>query len=118
MFLPYNKNLIQNARELRKNMTPHEKKLWLDFLSKYPIKFLRQKIIGNFIADFYCSKVRLVIEIDGSQHFFENGLKYDRFRTERLEEYELSVIRFTNKDINENFSGVCEFIDCEVKKRL
>jgi very-short-patch-repair endonuclease len=118
MFLPYNRNLIQNSRKLRKNVTPHEKKLWLNFLSKYPVRFLRQKVIGNYIADFYCSKVKLVIEIDGSQHFSKDGLTYDNFRTEKLEEYDLSVIRFTNKDINENFAGVCEFIDNEIKKRL
>lgn len=111
MSLEYNENHITLAKNLRKNATREENHLWYDFLSKYRFRFQRQKAIGNFIADFYCHKARLVIEIDGSQHFSEEGKAKDKFRTEVLEEYNLKVIRFTNIQIHENFEGVCQYID-------
>ena len=86
-------------------------------LSKYPVRFQRQKPIENFIADFYCHAAKLVIEIDGSQHFSQQGERRDAFRTEVLEELGLTVIRFTNSDVNKNFHGVCEYIDYIVRKR-
>lgn len=118
MSLEYNKNNIPLAQNLRKHATPQEKNLWYDFLSSYPIRFQRQKAIDNFIADFYCHKAKLVIEIDGSQHFTDAGLLADAFRTERLENYDLKIIRFTNRQIDKNFREVCEYIDAAVKASL
>ncbi len=77
--------------------------MWYDFLSKYEVRFQRQKAIDNFIADFYCHKAKLIIEIDGSQHYTEKGRQKDTFRTEILEGYDLKVIRFTNHQIDTNF---------------
>ena len=118
MSLDYNKNNITLAKDLRKNSTPQENHLWYDFLSKYEVRFQRQKAIDNFIADFYCHKAKLIIEIDGSQHYTEQGRQKDAFRTEILEGYDLRVIRFTNMQINTNFMGVCEYIDKVVKAFL
>ena len=114
----YNKGIIPLAKELRANMTPEEKHLWYDFLREYPIRFQRQKTIGNYIADFYCSRARLVIEIDGSMHGTDENIQKDRERTEYLESIGLSVIRFTNSDVRKRFEGVCLFIDEQVKKSL
>jgi len=118
MSLNYNKDIIFRAKNLRSNATPQENHLWYDFLSKYEIRFQRQKAIDNFIADFYCHKARLVIEIDGSQHYTVEGKKNDEFRTEILEGYNLKVIRFTNYQIETNFRGVCQYIDLVVKASL
>ena len=118
MSLDYNKNNIILAKNLRKNATAQENRLWYVFLSKYEVRFQRQKAIDNFIADFYCHKEKLIIEIDGSQHFTEQGIRNDEFRTEILKGYDLKVIRFTNKQINTNFRGVCEYIDSVVKASL
>ncbi len=101
-----------------KNGTQQENHLWYDFLSKYEIRFQRQKAIDNFIADFYCHKAKLIIELDGSQHYTEKDAQKDEFRTQILEGYGLKVIRFTNKQINTNFRGVCEYIDAVVKASL
>ena len=111
MPLNYNGKNVMLAKSLRKNATREENHLWYDFLSKYKVRFQRQKPIDNFIADFYCHKARLVIEIDGSQHYTEEGKKRDEFRTEILEGYDLNIIRFTNLQVNENFDGVCQYID-------
>ena len=116
--LPYNNSIIPYAKKLRKNMTKEEKHLWYDFLNSYPINFQRQKTIGNYIADFYCAKAKLVIEIDGSQHYSKEGLQYDLIRTEELERYNLTVIRFTNFHIKCNFEGVCQYIDKIVQEKL
>ena len=116
--LDYNKNNIVLAKNLRKNATPQENHLWFDFLSKYEIRFQRQKAIGNYIADFYCHKVKLIIEIDGSQHYSEQGLQSDAFRTEVLEGYNLKVLRFTNIQIDTNFVAVYQYIDYVVKAAL
>lgn len=115
MSLYYNKNNITLAKTLRKNATPQENRLWYEFLSKYEIRFQRQKAIDNFIVDFYCHKAKLVIEIDGSQHYIENNKQNDIFRTEILKGYNLKVIRFTNQQIDANFCSVCEYIDRIVK---
>ena len=115
MSLDYNKKNVIFAKELRKNATSEENHLWYDFLSKYEIRFQRQKAVGEFIADFYCHKAKLVIEIDGSQHYTKDGKEKDGFRTEVLEGYDLKVIRFTNRQVNENFYGVCKYIDKIVK---
>ena len=118
MSLDYNKKNIALAKDLRKNATPQEKRLWYDFLSKHDVRFQRQKAIDNFIADFYCHKARLIIEIDGSQHYTEEGVQKDTFRTQILEGYDLKVIRVTNYQINTNFEGVCRYIDRIVKESL
>ena len=99
-------------------MTKQEKHLWYDFLQHYPIKIYKQRIIDNYIADFYCHKAKLVIEIDGSQHYTEKGKEYDARRTNCFENYGISVLRFTNNDINEKFEGVCKKIDKIINERI
>lgn len=118
MSLEYIKKNIPLAKNLRKNATPQENHLWYDFLAKYEVRFQRQKAIGHYIADFYCHKAKLIIEIDGSQHYTERGKEEDDFRTERLGELGLKIIRFSNWQINTNFRGVCEYIDWVVKASL
>jgi len=114
----YNKKLIPNAKDLRKNMTKEERHLWYDFLRDYPIRFYRQKVLGKYIVDFYCAKASLVVELDGSQHFEDAGMQYDEERTAFLREYGLKVIRIPNNEVNDNFRGVCEYIDWSVKKSI
>ena len=114
----YNKALIPNAKALRKNMTKEEKHLWYDFLRDYPIKFSRQKVLGHYIADFYSATAKLVIELDGSGHFTEEGEQYDKERTAFLEQYDLTIIRITNLELQRNFNGVCEYINQIVKQSL
>ena len=118
MSLTYNGKHIPLAKELRKNATPQEKRLWYDFLRTYPIRFQRQKAIGEYIVDFYCHKVKLVIEIDGTQHFTTDGQQRDALRTQTLEQYGLQILRLSNRQINEEFSRVCEYIDLTVKNSL
>ena len=118
MSLDYNKKNITLAKNLRRNATPQEQHLWYDFLSKYKVRFQRQKAIDDFIADFYCHKAKLVVEIDGIQHSTSQGKEKDEFRTEILNEYGLRVIRFTNLQIDANFRGVCEYIDAIVRASL
>ncbi|MBQ8403841.1 MAG: endonuclease domain-containing protein [Clostridia bacterium] len=118
MPLNYNHKNIELAKNLRKNMTPQEKHLWYDYLAEYKPNFQRQKAIDNFIADFYCQKAKLIIEIDGAEHFTEDGKRRDDLRTEILEKYDLTVIRFSNFDIDKNFNTVCECIDKTVKARI
>ena len=114
----HNSALTDNAKALRKNMTKEERHLWYDFLRTYPVRFLRQKVIDQYIADFYCHQARLVIELDGSQHYEEQGILRDRIRTERIEKRGLTVIRIPNNEVNYNFRGVCEYIDFVVKNTL
>ena len=116
MFLQYNKNLNPIARHLRKKMTPQEKHLWYDFLFNYPMKFYRQRAIDNFVVDFYCSQAKLIIELDGNQHYTEQGIAHDKERTIFLESLGLRVIRFSNFDIDNNFDGVCQTINATIKK--
>ena len=99
-------------------MTKEERHLWYDFLRDYQIRFYRQKVLGRYIADFYCAKAKLVIELDGSGHYTPEGKAHDIARTEFLEEFDLTVVRFLNSQINNNFRGVCEYIDILVKKAL
>ena len=109
---------MEAARMLRKEMTPQEKHLWFGFLRRYPIKIYRQKIINKFVADFYCAKAMLVIELDGSQHYSDDGLAHDAERTNILNGLGLLVIRFSNKEIDNNFLSVCNKIDYIIKNRL
>ena len=112
---PYAKGNIPLAKELRRNMTPWERKLWYTFLRHYPIRFQRQKAIGPYIADFYCAKAQLVIELDGAGHYTAEQAQADELRTKDLEAMNLTVLRICNSDIDHNFSGVCQQIDLSVK---
>ena len=114
----HNKKIVPLARVLRKTMTKEERHLWYDFLREYPIRFSRQKVLGRYIADFYCAAAKLVIELDGSAHYTDEGEEYDKNRTRFLEEYGLRVIRIPNNEIISNFKGVCEYIDLLVKEVL
>jgi very-short-patch-repair endonuclease len=101
------------ARELRRDQTPAEKKLWFEFLREQPEKFTRQKPLGRVITDFYCSAHRLVIEVDGDSHFVDGGRR-DAGRTEALQALGVRVIRFTNEEVMQRFEGVC----MEIRKAL
>ncbi len=114
----HNKQLVPFAKRLRKEMTKEEKHLWYDFLRTYPIRFSRQKVLGKYIADFYSAQAKLVIELDGSQHYEDDGTQRDEKRTAFLEEYGLKVIRIPNNEVTKNFLGVCEYIDSIVKQAL
>ena len=118
MSLKYNGKLISFAKELRKEAPPQENHLWYDFLSKYPVKFRRQVMIDNYIADFYCYNAKLVIEVDGSQHETDDGMQKDEIRTEKLEEHGLQVIRIPNRCIDKEFNRVCDYIDQVVKNNI
>ena len=114
----YNKKSVDHAKELRHNMTKEEKHLWYDFLKDYPVKFRRQQPLGRYIADFYCAKADLVIELDGSQHFKEKGISYDKERTNYLEGYGIQILRIANNEVWNNFEGVCLYIDDLVREIL
>ena len=114
----HNKELTPLAKELRKNMTEEERLLWYSFLRNHQQKFYRQRVIDNYIVDFYCSAARLIIEVDGSQHYEPNGLLKDTIRTEKLENHDLLVIRIPNNEVKHNLRGVCEYIDEVIEKRL
>lgn len=105
-YLPYNKNLVSRAKALRKNMTLAEKKIWYDYLRHFRYRVYRQRPIDNFIVDFYCPKLKLVIETDGNHHYTDRARASDRARTEILQGYGLSVIRFSNQEVLDNFTGV------------
>ena len=114
----YNHKNVGNARNLRKEMTPWERKLWYCFLSKYDVRFQRQKTIGEYIVDFYCASAALIVELDGGGHYNPEAEQKDSERTNQLEKLGLKVIRFCNMDIDRNFDGVCTVIDREVKCRI
>ena len=110
-YIRYRRDLTSRARKLRHDPTPAERKLWFEFLSSHPIKFTRQKPLGRYIADFYCAKLQLVIELDGDTHFTDQGEGYDRRRTASLESERIRVLRFTNKEVMEQFEAVCQRIE-------
>ena len=118
MTIPKYNSQLENARRLRREMTPHERKLWFLFLRKYPVKIYKQRIIGKFIVDFYCAAAKLVIEVDGSQHYEPQGMAYDIERSAFLSALGLEVLRFSNREIDREFRGVCEQIDMTIQKRL
>ncbi len=118
MNIPKDNSMLENARRLRKEMTPHERKLWYLFLRKYPVKVYKQRIIGRFIVDFYCASARLVIELDGSQHYESQKLSYDSERSKFLTSLGLEVLRFSNREIDRDFQGVCEQINLSIQNRL
>ena len=105
-----NSNLLPNAKELRRNMTKEERHLWYDCLRYCSPRFRRQEIIGNYIADFFCYEARLVIELDGSQHYDPENIQSDQLRTHYFQSLGLTVMRFSNIDVNNHFSGVCQSI--------
>ena len=116
MYIKYEKKNKYRARNLRKNMTEAERKLWYVYLRKHKERFLRQKTIDNYIVDFYCPTKKLVIELDGGQHYSDEGERYDNIRSEILERYGLKILRFTNIEINKYFKGVCEAIENAILK--
>lgn len=106
-YLPYKRKLTQLARKNRNNPTPAEKKLWYEILCRKQFvgyKFTRQKPLGGYIVDFYCSKLQLVIEIDGDSHV--EKAEYYEARTDILKQYGLKVLRYTNRDVMNNIEGV------------
>ena len=96
-------------------MTPWERKLWYEFLNKYPLRFQRQKAISDYIVDFYCAKVKLIIELDGGGHFNDEAEKADLLRLNDLQSMGFTLIHIPNNEIDRNFAGVCQFIDEAVK---
>ena len=114
----HNKQLVPFAKQLRKEMTKEERRLWYDFLRTYPVRFSRQKVLGKYIADFYSAEAKLVIELDGSQHYEDDNLEKDAERTAFLEGYGLTIIRIPNNEVSRNFRGACEYIDVAVRQSL
>lgn len=108
--IPYNPKLKQYSREMRKDMTPEEKKMWYDFLKKLPYDVKRQHRIEDYIVDFYIAKKKTVIEIDGKQHLTQENKEKDENRTKRLNEWGIKVIRYSNSDVNKNFNRVAEHL--------
>ena len=114
----HNHELVPLAKKLRRKMTKEERHLWYDFLRTYPVRFSRQKVIGNYIVDFYCPRAKLVVELDGSQHYERDSIIKDTERTAFLERFDLKIIRIPNSEVNHNFPGVCEYIDTAVRQSL
>ena len=114
----HNKQLVPLAKQLRKEMTKEERHLWYDFLRSYPVRFSRQKVLGKYIVDFYSAEARIIIELDGSQHYENSNMHKDAERTAFLENYGLMVIRIPNNEVSTNFRGVCEYIDTVVRQSL
>ncbi len=107
MNITHNPKLTENSQKLRTSMTPEEKHLWYDFLKHLPVTVHRQKIIESYIVDFYIASAKTVIEIDGAQHYKEDGKVADKKRDARLNALEITVLRYTNRDINKRLKGVC-----------
>ena len=114
----HNSKLTTRAQELRKNMTKEERRLWYEYLHTHPHRFRRQVTFGNYILDFYCASAKLAIELDGSQHYTEYGMKKDAARTAFLESRGIMVLRFSNTDVLRNLRGVCDTIDTVIAERL
>ena len=102
-----NPELRKNAQKLRREMTKEERRLWYDFLKQLPVTVNRQKVIGCCIVDFYCASAKLVIGLDGSQHYEAEGAASDRERDRALNRLGITVVRYSNDDVNRNFDGVC-----------
>ena len=117
--LQYDEKLKTLARQLRKNMTDAERLVWSKIRRKQICQhqFYRQKIIGNYIVDFYCPRARLVIEVDGGQHYSEEGVEFDKLRDEYLANLGLKVLRMSNVDVLQNIDGVLEHIYDYLKSR-
>lgn len=106
----YNGQLKEKASALRKHMTKEERKLWFEFLHTLPVRIYRQKMIGNYIVDFYCAAKKIAVELDGGQHYEEDVIEYDKQRDNYLRELGITVVRYSNRDVNTNFCGVCDDI--------
>ena len=116
--LPTNESLKKYAVEMRKNQTDEEKKVWYQILKGRTPKFHRQRIIGNYIVDFYCPQLRLAIEIDGYQHFYEENIEYDSKRTEYIESQDIYILRFENTEVNKDIEYVRFIIDNACDARI
>ncbi len=114
----HNQQLVPAAKMLRKNMTKEERHLWYDYLRTHSVRFSRQKVLGKYIADFYSARACLVIELDGGGHYTEESKRYDTERTQFLKSYGLKVIRIPNNEVNNNFRGVCEYLDSVIEQSL
>ena len=115
----YEKNILTSfSQKLRKEMTREESHIWYDFLKKLPFTVNRQKVIGNYIADFYIAECKIVIEIDGSQHYDGEKREYDSARDAYFASKGILVLRYKNRDINERFSAVCSDIKKNIEKLL
>lgn len=117
-YVPGNAALKEHAQKLRRQSTAEERHLWYDYLRSYPVQFVRQRIVGSYIVDFFCKQAKLAVELDGSQHYEEQGVEYDARRTAYLLEQGIEVLRFSNLDVHDNFEGVCWSIDLAVKRRM
>ncbi len=115
--MKHNKELTTLAQSLRKNMTKEEKKLWYQFLKDYPVQFKRQVTCGEYILDFYCPKLKIAIELDGSYHQISTISKNDKLREDYINSVGIDVIRFSNCDIRQDFNQVCKQIDFAIQKR-
>ena len=104
------------SQKLRREMTKEERKLWYCFLRTYPVRFHRQYVIDHYIVDFYCHKARLIVELDGSQHFEPEKQMYDQTRTAVFLEKGMTVQRFSNLDVLQRFDSVCQTIDQQVRQ--
>ena len=123
MQYPRNSQNLANARSQRKNMTPQERRLWYDFLRYCKPRFRRQELIGNYIADFFCYEAKLVVEVDGSQHFLPDQRQRDNARTAYFHSMGIKIMRVDNGQVNRNFDGVCEGIlialqQCGIEAKL
>lgn len=113
-----NPKLTPNSKVLRKNMTKQERHLWYDFLKLLPVTVHRQKVIGDYIVDFYCASAKIVIELDGSQHYDSKGIEKDAKRDAYLNSLGITVLRYSNFDVNKNFNGVCDDISTHIRLLL
>ncbi len=117
MPLPRNEALTDYARKLRKELTKEERRLWYQYLRSCPVKFYRQRVVGNYILDFYCAGAKLAIELDGSQHYTPEEAEYDSARTAYLNSLGIEVLRFSNADVMNQFDSVCEAIYEKIKSQ-
>ena len=114
----YNGDLNSIAKKLRKQMTKQERHLWYDFLRSYSIKVYRQRVIDNYVADFYCPAAKLVIELDGGQHYDDAKMIEDEHRSAIINQYGIQVLRIPNNEVDNNFDNVCIYLDSVVKERV
>ena len=112
----HNAKLSSNAKRLRREMTPEERHIWYDFLKLLPYTVHRQKVIGRYIVDFYIACAKIVIEIDGSQHYEKQGIQEDKIRDRYLKTHNLTVLRYSNRNIHTDFDGVCQDILNHINK--
>ncbi len=113
-----NKKLTPYAKKLRKEMTKEERHLWYDFLKPSQMRFQRQRVLGKYVVDFYCAEAKLVLELDGSQHYEDAEKERDQKRTAFLEQYDLLIVRIPNNEVFRNFSGVCAYIESVYHQRI